>query len=364
MNNQIKPIPVSLSDKNANSLFFNQIESGNKNNAYQGFGVNIISPSSDLAEAFFAVFSSYEFHFRNVYLHETMSLHNTEISNLIPTLQESGDNDVLNIILGYQSDILKTSFDALQFCESYFNLVSVQPGAGSDRGIDQTLMELKKPWLQQLTLLATQAPLSDPDYLLKQSSEGLRQYRLGAMRDNISMVEPEIRDADIFSVDINAIRHSDATIQSRPSIVGLTAEETSQLAYYAGRAERNKVFCLLGLNDNAAEKQVGMDLLATLTWYYLYGVEHRQKTYPPGKKNMSTYVLEQAVGSYSLTFFKDESTEKWWVESPLPKHKLSKSFPLIACDYRDYSLAANEQILSGRLESIFEIYRSTPDSED
>ncbi|MBK8506948.1 MAG: hypothetical protein IPL46_35090 [Saprospiraceae bacterium] len=74
---------------------------------------------------------------------------------------------------------------------------------------------------------------------------------------------------------------------------------------------------------------------------------------------MKKFSLEHGVHDQILTFYKDDSEQKWWLESPFKKHVLSQEMPFIACDYQDYRMAANEQTLTERLSSWFQLYESS-----
>ncbi|MBK8506949.1 MAG: hypothetical protein IPL46_35095 [Saprospiraceae bacterium] len=124
--------------------------------------------------------------------------------------------------------------------------------------------------MQGLFLLANQAHLSDPAYLLTSESEGLRSIRLGAVRNEPGCMEPEIRSSDLFGLSINALRHSEANIQSSVSTTGLTAEEACQLIYYAGRSDRNKVTAIFdfmpSVATNLQESTSGNFILVFSSW--------------------------------------------------------------------------------------------------
>jgi hypothetical protein len=74
---------------------------------------------------------------------------------------------------------------------------------------------------------------------------------------------------------------------------------------------------------------------------------------------MKKFSLDHPVHDQILTFYKDDSEQKWWLESPFKQHVLSQEMPYIACDYQDYRMASNEQTLSDRLSSWFQLYESS-----
>ncbi len=310
-----------------------------------------------LGQALSNALSEFQFPFRKVDL-KCISILNegNSVSDIIPLIKDNLTNGIKTLVIGGHFSGLKACFDTLQFQEKFFNATIVQNSAGTD--IDNLLIEVKRPWLKSIFIVGNQAHLSDSNYLTRVEMEGLRCIRLGALRTESGIPEPEIRSSDLFGLSLNALKQCEAPIQTRVSSTGLTSEEACQLCYYAGRAERNQVAGIYDFMPSAVTNPGGINLLATLIWYYLHGLNLRSSAYPPGKKTMKKFTLEQSVDSKFLTFYKDENEQKWWLESPFKKHVLSKEMPLIACDYQDYKFAANDQLLTERLLTWFHLYES------
>jgi hypothetical protein len=310
-----------------------------------------------LGKALSNALSEFQFPFRKVDL-KCISILNAgnSVSDIIPLIKDNLSNRVKTLVVGGHSSGFKACFDTLQFQEKFFNTTIVQNSAGTD--IDNLLIEVKRPWLKGIFIVGNQAHLSDSNYLARVEMEGLRCIRLGAMRSEPGIPEPEIRSSDLFGLSLNSLKQCEAPIQTKVSSTGLTSEEACQLCYYAGRAERNQVAGIFDFMPSAGTNPGGINLMATLIWYYLHGLNLRSSAYPPSKKTMKKFTLEQTVDSKFLTFYKDEKEQKWWLESPFKKHVLSKEMPLIACDYQDYKFAANDQLLTERLLTWFHLYES------
>lgn len=354
-------VDFEVSESSKNSTFFSDFYGAKKVRDSSSIPVQIIADSEALIQRFFTHFGCYRFPFQHVYL-TRVGRTADHLSSLIPLLDEATKYDTVTIVLSSAKATIKACYDALQFTDTYFSVALAQPHAGD--GTAGVFMELRQPWLHRLTLLGTQSHRVDDDFIAQNEALGLNCYRLGALRHDLGQVEPDIRSADLCGIDLNVMKHGDAPIQQKPSAVGLNTEDMCQITYYAGKAERNKVICIYGFQDDAFEPYpIGMDLLSSLVWYYLHGVESRSGAYPPEIKRLNAYVLEQNVGDMNLTFYKDESNQKWWLRSPFKQKKLTHSMPVIACDYKDYALAANEQLLSDRLQAIIDLYEQSPDVE-
>src|SRR6185295_17792470 len=63
-------------------------------------------------------------------------------------------------------------------------------------------------------------------------------YRLGQVRKDMEEVEPIVRNADIVSFDITAVRNSDAPGNGKASPNGFYGEEACQIARYAGISDK------------------------------------------------------------------------------------------------------------------------------
>ena len=72
--------------------------------------------------------------------------------------------------------------------------------------------------------------------------------RLGTLRSNLVVAEPFLRDAHLVSMDISAVKQSEAPGTRFSSPNGLLAEEACQLARYAGLSEQVSCFGIFEVN--------------------------------------------------------------------------------------------------------------------
>ena len=298
--------------------------------------------------------------FINTQLTELLFLDEAHSSEIIPRI--SGNGSKIAIIISQSLKGIKHAFDAFQFMEKPFSVSLCQKEIGHNESIDQTLLDLRAPWLQHLALIGSQAQFTNANFLDAHQKPFLSTYRLGVVRKNIGKVEPELRMSELVGLDLTVLKSSEVQSESHTSSVGFTMEELCQLAYYTGRSEQNQVFSIHNCSESPSI--ILQDALATLIWYFVYGLDMRGMTYPPDLRNMVTYVVEGSIYSETLTFYKDDLNQKWWLKSPFPKKKLTKSNPLIACDYEDYSTAVNEQMLTERLEKALERHENSEDILD
>jgi len=167
-------------------------------------------------------------------------------------------------------------------------------------------------------------------------------HRLGEIRSNMTLVEPVLRDSDIVSFDISAIRQSDSPGHYNPSPSGFTAEEACQLARYAGLSDNVSAFGLFEYNPKFDINNQSAKLAAQLIWYFLDGFSCRSAEEPSeGNKNFKTFIVGHSDLDYEITFYKSLASDRWWMEVPDPK--AGKPI-LISCSYNDYKLASEQEV--------------------
>ncbi|MDH3652459.1 MAG: hypothetical protein OEQ53_22400, partial [Saprospiraceae bacterium] len=321
------------------------------------FKIAIIGPSEAFVQELVTVLSSFEWNFRNVAVSVVGTFRDQNLKSLIPIIKEAERSKTIPIVIGFDDQTLKSVFDGFQFLERLFSLCCVQDIAGTTDDLTPNLLELRDPYFYHMSLLGSQSHLMSQSF--SETANGLDQLRLGKLRTDISIAEPQIRNADILSMDLNALKYGDAPMQSRPSSVGLLSEEACQLTYYAGRSERNKLFCLYGIDTDHKVGTMEMGTLAALIWYYIHGLEFRRDTYPPDLSGMTLFTVEPIDEGTQFLFYKDEAQQKWWLKVPVSAgNTLATIFPLIACGYSDYATLVNEQTPTDYIISMLELYHS------
>jgi len=166
-------------------------------------------------------------------------------------------------------------------------------------------------------------------------------YRLGDISNNIALAEPVLRDADVVSIDLTAVKSSDSGnfITFTPN--GFNGKEICSLVRYAGISDRVSVLGLFNHNDTQQEAV----LIAQTVWYFIEGFHYRSNEYPFGsKENYLKYIIP--FEDQELVFYKSNKTDRWWIEIPFistANNKLKKS-SLLPCSYDEYLAACNHEI--------------------
>ncbi len=170
-------------------------------------------------------------------------------------------------------------------------------------------------------------------------------YRLGEISNDITKVEPILRDADIVSIDIGSVRKSDAPANNNAVPNGFYGEEICSISRYAGISRKISSFGIYEYNAKYDEREQTAHLIAQMIWYFIEGYNLRIDEYPFETKNKyKKYIV--LVENESLNFYKSNKSERWWMEINYFNNKTKKS-TLIPCTYQDY-LTANNQIIPER----------------
>lgn len=170
-------------------------------------------------------------------------------------------------------------------------------------------------------------------------------YRLGEITSDLTIVEPILRDADIVSIDLGAIRKSDAPANSNAVPNGFFGDQICSIARYAGISKKISSFGIYEFNAKFDERGQTAHLIAQIVWYFMEGYNYRISEYPfESKKKYKKYIV--LIENETINFYKSNKSERWWMEITYRNNKSKKS-TLIPCTYQDY-LTANNQVYPER----------------
>ncbi len=260
--------------------------------------------------------------------------------------------NILPVIIGGGQDLTYPQFLAYEELEQKVDLLVIDSHFDLDddpEGIDGTTSQ---SYLNRILL-------HEPNYLFNYSNIGYQTYfvnqdslkvmdklyfdihRLGDFSNSITIAEPIIRNANMISFDMSAIRSSDAVANANATPNGFYGEDACQLCRYAGM---NDKLSSIGFYEfNPAYDQNGQTalLLAQMVWYFVDGFYNRKKEHPLlPKSQYITYRASLKDGSHELVFVKSKKSDRWWMQVPYPTG-MSKNerHHLVPCRYEDYQLA-------------------------
>jgi arginase family enzyme len=170
-------------------------------------------------------------------------------------------------------------------------------------------------------------------------------FRLGEVINDITLVEPIFRDADIVSIDIGAVRKSDAPGNNNAVPNGFYGDQICAISRYAGISKKVSSFGIYEYNAKLDEREQTAHLIAQMIWYFIEGFNFRIDEYPfESKKRYKKYIV--LIENDTINFYKSDKSERWWMEINYYHNKIKKS-TLIPCTYQDY-LTSNNQIYPER----------------
>ncbi|TXG36549.1 formimidoylglutamase [Seonamhaeicola maritimus] len=169
-------------------------------------------------------------------------------------------------------------------------------------------------------------------------------YRLGEVSNNISIVEPVLRDANIVSIDLTSVRSPEVSLNQKFSPNGLDGKEICAISRYAGISNKVSSFGIYEYKPSKDDEITSM-LISQMLWYFIEGVNYRVSDDDfSDDRNYQKFIT--LVDSQELIFYKSNKTGRWWIEIPFLKeinNKL-KRHTLLPCMHQDYLDACSNKV--------------------
>ncbi|MBP9991767.1 MAG: formimidoylglutamase [Bacteroidales bacterium] len=203
-------------------------------------------------------------------------------------------------------------------------------------------------YLFNFTNIGYQTYFVGAEYVKLMDELNFDAFRVGAIQNNMESAEPLLRNADLVSVDISAVRQSDAPGNANPSPHGFYGEQLCQLARFAGMSD--KVSSMLFSEYNPTYDRDGQTahMMAHAAWYFIEGFFCRMGDYPyRDKPNYRRYTVELQSHGMELIFYKSKKSDRWWIEVPCDNDERKERYErhlLVPCNYSDYERAMENEI--------------------
>lgn len=160
-------------------------------------------------------------------------------------------------------------------------------------------------------------------------------FRLGKVRESFDDIEPVLRNSNLFSFDMNAIRYSDAPVNVNGSPNGFTGDEACILTRYAGMGTKLSSFGIYGFDPRYDKHGMTAKLISQMIWYFIDGylVRRTEAKLTEHDEFVSFHV---AFTENETIFLKSKRTNRWWMKLPGGAYA--------PCSYNDYLTACNDEI--------------------
>lgn len=265
------------------------------------------------------------------------------------------NENIIPLIIGGSQDLTYGNYLAYEKSGRVINIASIdsrfdigKPSADFSNESWLNKIILRDPnFLFNFTNIGYQSYFIDPEAIPLLKKLFFDYIRLGIAREDISEIEPLIRNADLLTIDMSAIRQADAPFTSHPSPNGFSGEELCQLARYAGMSDKLSSFGLYEFCAGNDPQGQTAHLAAHIIWHFLEGISMRKGDRPhKSKDSFMKYIVSTSEQESDIIFYRSQLSDRWWMEVPCPGNLMSKyeRHYMVPCTYKDYQQALKEII--------------------
>ncbi len=159
-------------------------------------------------------------------------------------------------------------------------------------------------------------------------------FRVGTASEDIAEMEPIIRNSDMVSFDISAIKNGDSPA-SLCSPNGFNGEDACSLAQFAGMSNNLSSFGIYGYDAGKDAHGLTAKQIAQMMWYFIDGKSRNKQEAAMGDLHQFNE-FHTSFADVPTVFFQSKKTGRWWMQLP------DKN--LLPCSIKDYYTASNNEI--------------------
>lgn len=287
----------------------------------------------------------------NLRLGQTVEDTYSAVSEVVAYLVE---NKVIPIILGGGNDLAYANYRAYELLERVVNVVDIDAcfDLGTETAPIRSDAYVNKLVLQQPNFLLNysnigyQSYMNSPESVNMMESLYFETYRVGFMRRNLEEVEPVVRNADMVSLDISAVRRPDAPGCPHNSSNGFYGEEICQISKYVGLSDKLSSFGIYEYDPTLDFNNQTSQLIAHILWYFVEGFLYRMNDGQfKNKDDYRQFNVSVSGALDELVFFNSRKSGRWWVIVPMyQKDNDHVQNYYLPCSKRDFDLACEDKI--------------------
>lgn len=262
---------------------------------------------------------------------------------------------IIPVVIGGSQDLTFAMYQAYENIGQLVNIVSVDPlfDLGQDEEELTAQSYLSRIILHQPNYLFNYTNLGYQTYYVDHLAVDLMKnllfdvYRLGLIKARMEDAEPVVRNADILSFDISAVRAADAPGNGNAGPNGFTGEEACRVARYAGLSDKLSAIGLFEFNPLLDQNKITAELVAQMIWYFLDGVANRSNDLPvKDSTDFARYIVRIEGQDEDVVFLRSKKTDRWWIDLSLGRtdRKKYEKHHFVPCSKDDYDLALQDEI--------------------
>jgi Arginase/agmatinase/formimionoglutamate hydrolase, arginase family len=262
---------------------------------------------------------------------------------------------VVPIIIGGSQDITFPMYKVYEPTGKLVNITSIDPlfDLGNDKDKLDSHSYLSHIILHQPNFLFNFTNVGYQSYYVDNDSVELMKqllfdvYRVGNLKTNLDFVEPLIRNANIVSFDMSAIRAADAPGVKNASPNGFNGEEACRMTRYAGLSSKLSSIGFFEYNPHYDSRCLTANLMAEMIWYFIEGFSNRVDDMPViGSADFKRYNVQIDDVEEDVVFLCHKVTGRWWIDmsflrSDDPRFERHHFIP---CSREDYDQAMKNEV--------------------
>ncbi len=249
---------------------------------------------------------------------------------------------VMPIVLGGGDEVDYILFEELSKHHAALNVVEASalvPDLRNKEHFISRIIDEKRNSLFQYTQLGYQQCLNNASSLKGLSEMYFESVRLGELRENLTNMEPRVRNAQFASFRMDVLRTAELVPSDAVMPNGLFSFELCQLMWYTSFSSNLKVAHISKVSYSRIEG-IALANLSQMFWHLMDGYQEAVEEKFNLPKNFLKYTVLK--GQNEWIFYKSKRTERWWVE--VNSNVKDKIKILIPCTLDDYNSSLSGEI--------------------
>ncbi len=291
------------------------------------------------------------FPFQELPVADLGNIRRKSVSFILHPIRELFESRIFPVIIGGDPSFILAQYQAFLSLQQLISLVLIderirlshEPISDEQYYLNKIVYE-KQSKLFHLGFIGAQTHYTDPASFRFLEEQAFDCVRLGRARSAIAELEPIIRDGDLLSLNLAALKQMEAPAVADPTPSGFFVEEACQISRYGGMSDKLKSFGIYGYRHSLDRRRQTARAIAQILWYFIDGYYHRKQDYPVSTEGLTEYIVEFKKMDYQLTFWKSQKSGRWWMQVPVKTTEPYQRHRLIPCSYNDYKLACQEEL--------------------